>query len=51
MQQGCCSDSTESFDFEYGSEKEILLHQKCKCNNPNFCSCESSYEAENESSS
>lgn len=46
MQQGCCSDSTESSSF---SENEILLHQKCSCNNPNFCSCKSSSKSELES--
>jgi hypothetical protein len=49
MQQGCCSDSTNSSDFDYESEKEILLHQKCHCDNPNFCYCESSSESESES--
>jgi len=41
LREGCCSTYSSTSEFEYDSEKEILMNQYCNCSNPNFCSCES----------
>lgn len=44
LQEGCCSESTETSEFEFTSDDEnILLNHQCKCDNPKFCSCEEAF--------
>ena len=38
LQEGCCY-SSSTLEFEYSSQKELLIHQNCRCDDPNFCSC------------
>jgi hypothetical protein len=50
LQQGCCSESTSTSEFDYSSEEEILMNHDCSCKNPNYCSCQdSSQSSESES--
>jgi hypothetical protein len=47
LHEGCFYESTETSDFEFSSaDEEHLLNYQCKCNNPNFCSCEDSSESD-----
>jgi len=41
LHEGCCSESKDTFDFEYASSnEEIYMVHHCHCNDPNYQLCE-----------